>query len=317
MSLMACAVAGLALMTWLLMVQEPQPAAGAPEEARLKQQSAIKSASQAGAGPAHTPSINAKLASGPSAASPKREAHADWSKVVASMSLADVLLKAEASTRPDDRRSAVWALAVCTSAKMGSETASRAAAAKFSYGDSNPEPEFIARTAQKMLGSGQRMLEFCGDLDAAALRAALDRVVARSRSEASASHTVLAMRGSSNSSQWSQEQMQAVQLVLSNPQIYPRSLDHLLEQVLSKLPGVDERQLTMAEQLRVRSTAYQLMSGDQDPDSVRNLHLCFSNAVCGVHREGDALTPDQQRLMNLAQGVVAAIRTQRWDAFGM
>ena len=111
--------------------------------------------------------------------------------------------------------------------------------------------------------------------------------------------------------------MQAVQLVLSNPQIYPRSLDHLLEQVLSKLPGVDEGQLTKVERLRVRSTAYQLMSGDQDPDSVRNLHLCFSDAVCGVHREGDVLTPDQQRLMNLAQGVVAAIRTQRWDAFGM
>lgn len=313
--LTGCTMAGLALMAWLWLEREPPPALGMAEPARPVVPGAREPAKRVAALPASTPAIGARPASPPAAARPRRAASADWSKVLASMSLADVLQKAQASTRSDDRRSAVWAWAVCSAASADLPRLSPDQAAEIAHAEA--EPQFIKRTAEKMLASRKRLIEFCGDHDAPALRAALETLVSRSKREASASHTVLAMRGSSPPSQWSQEQTQAVQLVLSNPQSYPRALDHLLEQVLATLPGVEVGQLTMSESLQVRSMAYQLLSGDQDPDSVRNLHLCFNHAICDVYREADAMPPDQQRLLGLAQGVVQAIRTQRWEAFGL
>lgn len=318
MVLVGCAVAGLALIAWLLMDRQPPPLARAtaPSHPQTKQL-ALDAAWRGASAPAAGSSSSEPAPPRAMAQRPRREASADWSKLLVSMSLEDVLTQAESSARPDDRRSAVWAWAQCAAAATEPQAVSRTQAAEFFHGDSSPGPDFIQRTAQSMLASRLRLLEFCGDLQSAPLRAALERVALQSKKETSASSVVLGMRGLSSPSQWTQEQMQAVQLVLSNPQQHPRALDHLLDHVLTSLPGLDARQLNMAEKLRIRSTAYQLLSGDQDPDSVRNVFLCFNQALCGVYHEGDALSPEQQQLMNLAQAVVLAIRTQRWHALGM
>lgn len=114
----------------------------------------------------------------------------------------------------------------------------------------------------------------------------------------------------------SQEQRQAAILVLLDPVAQSASLDLVLSVLNPATLNSRFSALNEFEQDLVRSWVYRELTGDKNPDSIRNLYVCASSGICPVTQpEGQGEVPGV--VNDASRYMTSLIRTQHWEALGL
>lgn len=224
------------------------------------------------------------------------------------MSLAD---RAEASGGADDQMAALHLLVVCSvfQAQSGRDLA---AEFRVHYLD-GPDPAAApAALLPKALLAKQKLGELCGSLKAIELLGKIQRMGNLVKAGGGPSKIVGAV---SPSKPRTAEQLQAAAQILGQPSAYPYGVDRVVTDLI-RLPLADVApELSAYDRALVRSMVYRELSGDHDPDSLRNLFACFMAFVCDP--AGMAMLPGKVHLNSAAQTTLNAIRTQQWQILGL
>ncbi|MBI3369008.1 MAG: hypothetical protein HY021_11370 [Burkholderiales bacterium] len=238
-----------------------------------------------------------------------------WSEIGIRSDLRKLIADARRSPRPEDRLAVVRVSAVCHSTQARQQmdaTTTRAAEPVSSVNLFG----FDSTTQSAMKTATSKLLGFCQGIEDADVEQSLTSLFNDVKREASPSKQLLNMSALGKAN-WTQEQVQAAMQVLSQPSLYPRGADMLIERVIV-FPAIDQgAALSFADVDKVKSLVYQELTGDRDPQSIRNLFACVNQGVCDLESRAAANDDQARRLAQIAQATVDAIRSQRWAAIGL
>lgn len=231
-----------------------------------------------------------------------------WANATVESRLTDLLNAAMQSPRADDRRNAGWLAAICNSVHASPpEFARQRIETRYLEGGA---PAAVVADA---ISTGQRAKQdlerFCIDSESPEASEMLKSVSARARSESSATRTISDVTYRGTIAQITEEQRQQIILALSSPAQFPLLTDRYLESMYS----TRWQALGGFEAAIARSLAYQELTGDVNPASIRNLFLCVNNGIC-VRYPADDTFP---RAAATARQIVNLVLTQQWATLGL
>lgn len=161
-----------------------------------------------------------------------------------------------------------------------------------------------------------KLLGFCRGIADRDVEQSLTALFNDVKREASPSKQLLNMSALGKAN-WTQEQVQAAMQVLSQPALYPYGVDLLVERMIVYPVNDQGAAPSFTDLERVKSMVYQELTGDRDPESIRNLFACVNRGVCNLENRPAANDEQARRLAQIAQATIDAIRSQRWAAIGL
>lgn len=246
----------------------------------------------------------------PQAAQPVRNAPppkprtVDWKHINAG-SLMDALQSARGATRIEEAEVALRASSICL--------ASNSWSVDFLTTTARPSDNSLLASAAVVREKKEKLDRICAPVKTAEAEAAMRDARNASRSVSSpAVHLVGA--GAANQTQWSQERRQAAIGVLSDPE----RLGHLLDYALDSISPnrISAEGLSEAEMALARSLAYQELTDDKSPDSIRNLFFCIKTRICDTSATTVNSSDSGKRAQVASAELVRLIKSQSWEQLG-
>lgn len=243
----------------------------------------------------------------------KKSEFIPWNELTIHASLADLLKRAASSQKPEEAYIAIQVGVVCLTTQAFDQQKLREVAGVHLQ---QANQETIAAAAQAMEAARLKLASFCRDYDNSELGEAVS-VARKTAFSGRANGPMLSSLVGKPGAQaaLTQEQSQAVLLSLGQPEINAIAVDRILAS--SAIAFTPYKALTGSQRLIAQSLIYWELTGDRSEESLRNLYVCSTTAICVSNPGRFVEAQEYEKAREISKQVVNLVRMQNWQGLGI